>query len=286
MNRPDTLKLIGLVRMLWPHSRVGEDLPEDELLNAWHTILADTPLTEATAVVERLARAGREHAPPVGVIAAGVDRRRHGEAPSFEDAMAQLVKFNWCLPYRPEGANPPDDLVVCLDAMQRAGAPEILQRLVAALGVYAVRMMPDGSRYPLDPNQRAVRRDYARQYTDAVVPAWRQDPRPGLALARAVRAFGEVPESRRLEPPPVRRLQIAPPEPVPVPGEPMVDFVPATRDDPGTVGRLLAEGRAQRARERAAKLAAEAAERARDREATVAAERELAEHAQRREGQA
>lgn len=270
MTPAETSALLAMVRMRWPHSNIDAD--PRALHRMWHLELADYDGREVEAAVRKVGR-GREHAPTLDVILAELDANREGDAPSFEDAMATLSRYSWCLPYTSSGVNPPDDLVVALDALDRAGAPEIVSRLVAAIGVYGLRMLPDGSRYPLDPNERAQRRDAAQTYRHGVMPEWQADPTRGLALAKAVKRLGPVPDDRRIRPP-RRRPALPAPEPV-APDDEIVG--------PDAVRELLTAQRREREEYQRQQREHLEAQREREAEEMAAAEAELVERVRRRE---
>lgn len=276
MNDAEVTQLLEVVRSFWPHSNLGDD--PDTALEMWLAVLGDLPAAEVQAALVQLARSGREHAPPVGVIAHAVDQARQAPAPSFEDAMAILGKHYQCLPYRPSGTNPPEDLPVALENLTRAGVPEPVLRLVAALGVYAIRNMPDGSQHPLDPNQRAQRRDAARTYTHEVLPDLKSVPTPGLALRRAVAQFGQPDPSRLIDVARLERRRLERRR------QPAALPAPEAEDGPTPeeVEAMLRRTREGISATRADRARAEREQRQREDEEVRQAAAELAEHAARR----
>lgn len=272
-------ELFAMAGLRWPHAKLAES---DEALEAtvalWQRELAPYEPAAVEAAYRQAAR-GRSWPPELDLLLPILDQALQVEPPAFDDAMGLLARYTWCLPYRPDGHNPPSDLPVALDALQRAGVPEVVQRLVAALGVSGVRNLPDDSRYDLDLNQRAQRRDARDKYERQVVPGWRQQPTPGLALAKAVQQFGPVEATDRIAPPRTRRQL----------GQAIVRELEAGEDDepigPDEVAAMLARFKQQKAEQRAElqrkfvdRVAAEARERAAA-EAALAARRSPDENA-------
>jgi hypothetical protein len=186
MTIDEVLDTLSVVRLWWPHSDVDGGDPASAA-KAWHAMLEPYDRDEVEAIIRRLSASGREHAPTVGVVASEVERERQGEPPSFDEAQAFIARNVRALPYSATGYHSQADTVEAISALAARGAHEVVLRLVASLGLYAVRHMPDPSLQPLDLNQRATRRDHERAYRHQVVTDWRNDPTPGLALARAER---------------------------------------------------------------------------------------------------
>jgi hypothetical protein len=276
MTYDETLDLLSGVRMLWPHSELGE--PE-EAAAMWHAKLAPFDLADAEGAIQRLADAGREHAPLPGVVVHALELDRQGDAPSFEDMQLWLSRHSGLLPYGQ--SNTPQDTAVAVARLAQAGAHEAVLRFVAAQGVFAVRMMPDPALHGLGLNENADRRDLARDYRGRVLPQWRDDPAPGRALERVCRGSGldpgELTERAALELDEQRqRLEVAQRPELPAgeePDEPMVDF------DPAELHAQMKVERQRAAAEREERLLAQRREEA---EARRAAQAELAEHARRR----
>ena len=269
MTQDQTGQVIAVVRALWPHSELGGDT--DATLGAWHGLLGELPFEAVQASIMRLAKAGREHAPPPGVVARDVAIAAAAPAPGFDEVQAYLSRNTRLLPY----AGDDRDTLEAVVSLTRAGAHEAVCRWVAEVGLYAARMTPDPTLQPLDPNQLADRRDRARSYERRTVPAWEADPTPGLAveLVRRKAAHVEQRDQARIERAQRRRLEAVP--------EPAVDPTDLTgREAIAQFQRRLAEGRL-----RAARAHAEVeAERRADDEARAEAEAELRDLGDRRQG--
>jgi hypothetical protein len=183
-------RLLGLVARRWPHAPLP---PESG--DVWLEDLAAVPAEEAVAAVTRFAKAGERFPPTSGWVCSEVARRSQAAAPSFDDAQRWIARNIRLIPY---DASTPEETAAAIERMALAGAHEAVLRWVQAVGVYAVRMTPDPALMALDIGQQADRRDRARHYLGVIVPEWRDDPRPGLALERA-RAALEGGELRRLD---------------------------------------------------------------------------------------
>jgi hypothetical protein len=223
MTIDETANVLAMIRLHWPASRLGDD--PHEVLVGWHRELGTFDASVVEAAVMQLARSGREFAPPLGVVVHHAARSLAGAAPSGEDGQLWLGRHRSLLPYGE--TNTPEDTVTAIERLTAAGAHEALLRWVQRAGVYAVRMMPDPTRYALDANQQADRRDMLRQYQQNVLPDWETDPRAGVALERACRAAGIDPADRPQVTAPApdelraRRIRKAlnPPSPRPEPEE-------------------------------------------------------------------
>lgn len=84
--------VIAMVRMLWPHSQLGDD--PAAVAAVWHSMLATADAAEVEATVRELAQTGREHAPPVGVIVARLAERLT-DAPDWDEAWAEIERLKW-----------------------------------------------------------------------------------------------------------------------------------------------------------------------------------------------
>lgn len=266
---------MAIVRTLWPHSVLGPD-PEVALAT-WEAMLADATAAEVSDALHKLAADGREHAPPVGVIAHAVAVARQSVAPGFDDfgeiKMRTLGRAMAHDLYRPNGRFSPEDTALAVAIMQAHGVHEAVLRFVVEQGLRAFVVMPHGDMHALDPGQSADSRDFARHYRNVTVPGWQRDPRGGVALDRACRAIGADPadvlaEARAT----VERLR-------PVPARPAL---PAPEDDDDgpmlPPGALLEQWRSDRARAKAAREAEAEAKAEAARAAQRAALAELAEH--------
>jgi hypothetical protein len=279
-TKPEIADIVTMVKLWWPHSTVGMDAAS--LIEAWHAALADYDRGEIEVAVRHELRTGREHAPAVGVIAHRIELGRQGPAPSGEDAQRWLARHARLLPYRPVGQSA-EDTVEALEQLAAAGAHEAVLRFVASHGCYAIRNMPDPERFSLDANQVANRRDMLRDYQQRVVPDWEADPTPGMALMRACRSVGIDPAERRQVqasawPVLTRRDR---PRQLPAP-EVEADDDGELVDPKDVLDMFRRTAVANRmARRQAGEAAARLAEE--ERAELAAAERELAEHARRRD---
>lgn len=79
MKPDDTAGVLEVVGLLWPHSHLGAD--PTKVLALWASMLADFTPAEVEGAVRELAAAGREHAPPVGVVVATCAERATGVPP-------------------------------------------------------------------------------------------------------------------------------------------------------------------------------------------------------------
>jgi hypothetical protein len=267
-------QVMAIVRTLWPHSAMGPD-PEAAVVT-WRTMLADATVAEVADALHKLAADGREHAPPVGVIAHAVALGRQSGPIGFDDIdvtkwLPTRVLLHGGI-YSPDGHYSTETAAKAIAVMSVNGCHEAVLRFVAERGLRAVLTMPHGDRYALDPNQMADRRDLARHYRDVSVPGWMRDPRPGLALERACRAIDADPAvvlgaarelCARLEPVTVRHA-----------------LPPADPEDGPTIDpkALMNQWKADRAKAQARRDAEAAERRAVESEAQRAALAELAEH--------
>jgi hypothetical protein len=260
--------VMAYVNLRWPHRPVN-----NEAFAAWREDLAGVEVAAAHAAVVRLARSGREFPPTSGTVLNEIRRAEQALPPSFEDMMRWLSRNMWRLPYAADDRA----MVQALEALTYSGAHEAICRFVEQEGVYAVRMTPDPSMHPLDPNQLADRRDKARAYRDRTLPNWQADPTPGLALRRVRDREALTADDGRaaVGTRGLRRLPApeAPEEAIP---EVAAEDVPA----------MIEQAKADMAR-RQLRRQLEGAERERQRQgedkATRVAEAELAEHRQRRD---
>jgi hypothetical protein len=191
MTEPEIVQLIGYVNLRWPHSAL-----EANVIPVWAEDLASLPGEECAAAVRRWAKAGEKFPPTSGWVFSEVERQSQSTAPGFDDVgtvveRALMGREFLAEVYSPEGHYGPEQTARAIEIMAGRGAHEAVLRFVQEKGLRAVLMMPDGSRYPLDRNQSADRRDLARHYNGQTVPGWRADPSPGLALSRARAALGE-----------------------------------------------------------------------------------------------
>jgi hypothetical protein len=190
MTNTEITALIGYVNQRWPHAALDADA-----FPVWREDLADMPTEEVGAAVRAWARAGERFPPTSGWVRSEVERRAQTGPPSFDEAQQWVARHIGLIPY---GDDSREALALALERMAGAGAHEAVLRWVQSVGLYAVRMTPDPSLYPLDIGQQADRRDRSRDYAGRVLAEWRADPRPGLAVARAREALGRGGELHRL----------------------------------------------------------------------------------------
>lgn len=265
MTRQETGAVVAVVRMLWPHSKLGNS--SDEVVGIWHDLLGrfDRRIVEVT--IRQLAESGREQAPPPGVVVSAVRQREALPAPSFDDMQAFLSQHARCFPYHEKGERA---LVAALESLAAHGSHEAVLRFVLDKGTATVRNMPDPSWEDLDAGALADRRDLVRFYENVTLAGWRRDPTAGRALERAREHYGAAdpalvvtPHTRTVAREDHRELDGPPATP-----EQVQAAVRATRKSL-TMGRVARDRREAQARALLAERDAE----------TRAAERELAEHA-------
>lgn len=88
---------MAAVRLLWPHSNLGDD--PNEVVGMWAKMLAEVPHEAADAALVELA-VGREHAPPVGVVVERAVDRALG-LPSWDVVWPELdAKVRECMTVR------------------------------------------------------------------------------------------------------------------------------------------------------------------------------------------
>lgn len=102
MTREQTSHVLGIVRMLWPHSNLGHN--PAEVLALWHSLLIDHQAGDVEHAVRELAATGREHAPPVGLIVRTVAERA-ADCPDWDEARAEILQA--LRTYRPVGEGDP-----------------------------------------------------------------------------------------------------------------------------------------------------------------------------------
>lgn len=266
MILPETARLLEHVAQRWPHAQIPVKSGD-----VWQQDLTEIPAEAAHAAVRSWALAGHQFPPTSGWIVAQVERAAQLPAPSAEDAQHDLARLiARCAPHN---ARTPHDTAVTVRRLAEHGVHEAVLRWVQAVGVAAIRTMPDPAMHALDPNRLADRRDRQRHYERTVIEDWRQDPRPGLALERAERVAELQARGRRQlgDGAPVIELDAGDVEELPATGEQVSVFIEQGR-------RALAAARTTTEQRAAARRAALEREDA----AIVAAERELAAHAARR----
>jgi hypothetical protein len=178
----EVARLLAMVEKRWPHAPLPLGSGD-----VWLEDLADVPAEEVRAAVTDYARAGERFPPTSGYVRSEVLRRAQVAPPSFDDAQRIVARLAAsCIPYDASG---PEDTATTIERMAARGVHEAVLRWVQMVGVYAIRHTPDPELQPLDIGQMADRRDRARHFDREVLPAWREDPRPGLSLARAREAL-------------------------------------------------------------------------------------------------
>lgn len=185
MTRDEVIDVLSVVAEMWPHSKLGD--PEVAVA-LWLRELEAYDRETVEAAVRRLG--DREFAPTAGIVAGEAQRALQNPPPGFDelaDAFFRAVPMPVFLRevYDANGAYTAAATARAIALLQAGGAHEALLRHVQERGLRAFLLAPDGSRFPLDPNQLADRRDAARHYRDLTLPGWRRQPGPGLALERA-----------------------------------------------------------------------------------------------------
>jgi hypothetical protein len=87
MTREETAQILTVVRLLWPHSNLGHN--PQEVVGIWHSMLATADRESVELAVREQAAAGREHAPPVGVIVKSVADRTE-DIPDWDEVEREI----------------------------------------------------------------------------------------------------------------------------------------------------------------------------------------------------
>lgn len=87
MTREETADVLAVVRLLWPHSNLGRN--PAEVVGIWASMLAAADRESVELAVREQAAAGREHAPPVGVIVKAVADREQ-DVPDWDEAELEI----------------------------------------------------------------------------------------------------------------------------------------------------------------------------------------------------
>lgn len=87
MTREETAQVLAVVRLLWPHSNLGHN--PNEVVGIWHSMLTVADRESVESAVREQAAAGREHAPPVGVIVKAVADRCE-DIPDWDEAEREI----------------------------------------------------------------------------------------------------------------------------------------------------------------------------------------------------
>lgn len=90
MTVEETALVLEGIRVLWPHSKLGDN-PEI-VLRTWHHLLRGVDRGEAEAAISELAATGREHAPLPGVVLKTVGERRI-DSPDWDEAWVCISKL-------------------------------------------------------------------------------------------------------------------------------------------------------------------------------------------------
>lgn len=96
MTRDETIEILAVVRLLWPHSNLGTN--PSEVVGIWHSMLNTADRDSVENAVREQAAAGREHAPPVGVIVKAV-AEREGDVPDWDEVEREVRRA--LVSYRP-----------------------------------------------------------------------------------------------------------------------------------------------------------------------------------------
>jgi hypothetical protein len=102
VTREEVVRLLLAVRMVWPHSSLGED--PNQVINLWFSFFETVPLREAEEAVKEMA-VSRDHAPGPGILLRSVMERAN-DAPDWDVAWEELRRLirsrgSWSKP-RPE----------------------------------------------------------------------------------------------------------------------------------------------------------------------------------------
>jgi hypothetical protein len=87
MTRDETIEILAVIRLLWPHSNLGTN--PVEVIGIWHSMLHDTDRRQVELAVREAAANGREHAPPVGVIVKAVAEREE-DVPDWDEVEREV----------------------------------------------------------------------------------------------------------------------------------------------------------------------------------------------------
>jgi hypothetical protein len=90
MTREETARVVAAIQLLWPHSNLG-GAPAD-VVSMWHSFLGEFPHQAVDAAVRELSAQGREHAPPVGVVAKTVATRAV-DPPDWDEVWTEIEQL-------------------------------------------------------------------------------------------------------------------------------------------------------------------------------------------------
>lgn len=90
MTREETAAVVGVVRMLWPHSNLGGS--PNEVIGIWQSFLESYGSKEVEEAVRQLAADGREFAPPVGLVVKTIAERTLS-MPEWDEAWTEIDRL-------------------------------------------------------------------------------------------------------------------------------------------------------------------------------------------------
>ena len=82
--------MLAVVRMMWPHSNLGDDAVA--IVGLWHSLLERFDAGDVEAAVRELAASGREHAPPVGLVVKTLAERAT-DAPEWDETWSEVHRL-------------------------------------------------------------------------------------------------------------------------------------------------------------------------------------------------
>lgn len=89
MTREQTASVLAVVRMAWPHSNLGGSAAE--VVGLWHSFLGSYDVGDVESAIRELVAAGREHAPPIGVVIKGL-AIRETDMPEWDEVRAEVLR--------------------------------------------------------------------------------------------------------------------------------------------------------------------------------------------------
>jgi hypothetical protein len=96
MTREEIAQVLTVIRLLWPHSNLGQN--PAKIVGIWHSLLHTADVQQVEAAVREQAASGREHAPPVGVIVKAIAEREQ-DAPDWDEVEREILRA--IVSYRP-----------------------------------------------------------------------------------------------------------------------------------------------------------------------------------------
>lgn len=90
MNLTETTRVLAAVRLLWPHSNLGDD--PQAVIRMWHSFLSDLDYRRVDSAIRELAAQGREFAPAVGLVVKTV-ADRIVDSPDFDEVMDEVHRL-------------------------------------------------------------------------------------------------------------------------------------------------------------------------------------------------